>query len=388
MQSGKSRAVQSKCSFKYFNKLSPSPQAFSDAMKLKIHYLKHQSSKLSHSIEASMENSKSTLANRDNQSTAEPSVKSSSQDSEPEDLTKSSSSNKSTPSNPLMPNFVDNFSLQNFHLAQLALYQQHPFYYHHLYPLLTGQGVQPLASDILQQHIDQQKHQPSTSAKQLNPSQLLKLDAVQSAAVAMYHPSFPGMSASSTSSSSSSNLKRKLDEGLLSPSHSADGTISYLTKKMPKLKQGNFKMFKDEPIPTGYLKFRFNEDCNFTNCGYRNHQSHFHCCRNDCFYSFCDKTRFVQHTARHERLDKLMGDDFKQYRANMRCGYDECAYNKNMGKSIEDLNLNLKLIIVSFQPPFTKSNRTQQQVITFPLHEMQFHLLGHEQSGSTSTPAQ
>ncbi|XP_055714453.1 zinc finger protein castor homolog 1-like [Phlebotomus papatasi] len=93
------------------------------------------------------------------------------------------------------------------------------------------------------------------------------------------------------------------------------------------------RMFKDEPIPQGYLKFRFNEDCKFSNCGYRNHQSHFHCCRHDCFYSFCDKTRFVQHTARHERLDKLMGDDFKQYRANMRCGYDSCAYSKATGSS-------------------------------------------------------
>lgn len=290
-------------------------------MKLKIHYLKHQSSKLGLPMEAS--ENKSPLPNRDSHTTPEP-LKLSIQDSEPEDLTKSSS-NKSTPSsqaNPLMPNFVDNFSLQNFHLAQLALYQQHPFYYHHLYPLLTGQGVQPLTSDILQQHIDQQKHQPSTSTKQLTPTQLLKLESAQ--ASSMYP--FPGIPPSTSS------LKRKLEDTMLSPSHSSDGTISYLTKKIPKLKQSNFKMFKDEPIPTGYLKFRFNEDCNFTNCGYRNHQSHFHCCRNDCFYSFCDKTRFVQHTARHERLDKLMGDDFKQYRANMRCGYDECAYNKNMGK--------------------------------------------------------
>lgn len=316
MQSGMIKYTQEK---KYFKIEIVDFQAFSDAMKLKIHYLKHQSSKLSHSMEAS-EHTKSTLMKKDH---PEP-LKLASQDSEPEDLTKSSS-NKSTPSNqsnPLMPNFVDNFSLQNFHLAQLALYQQHPFYYHHLYPLLTGQAVQPLASDILQQHIDQQKHQPSTSTKQLNPAQLLKLESTQTSSI---YP-FPGMSPSTSS------LKRKLDDTLLSPSHSSDGTISYLTKKIPKLKQSNFKMFKDEPIPTGYLKFRFNEDCNFTNCGYRNHQSHFHCCRNDCFYSFCDKTRFVQHTARHERLDKLMGDDFKQYRANMRCGYEECAYNKNMGK--------------------------------------------------------
>lgn len=80
------------------------------------------------------------------------------------------------------------------------------------------------------------------------------------------------------------------------------------------------KRNRDHDIPSGYLKFRFNEDCGFERCGYRNHQSHFHCNRRDCHYSFCDKTRFVQHTARHERMDTLMGDDFRQFRANMQCG--------------------------------------------------------------------
>lgn len=85
------------------------------------------------------------------------------------------------------------------------------------------------------------------------------------------------------------------------------------------------RMLKDEPIPEGYLRFRFNEDCAYQHCGYRycilmclnifksgvqiynlcydfrEHQTHFHCTRRDCGYSFCDKTRFVQHTARHER---------------------------------------------------------------------------------------
>ncbi|XP_034480324.1 uncharacterized protein LOC117786269 isoform X2 [Drosophila innubila] len=89
---------------------------------------------------------------------------------------------------------------------------------------------------------------------------------------------------------------------------------------------GRGKRAKDQDIPTGYLKFRFNEDCGFERCGYRNHQSHFHCNRRDCHYSFCDKTRFVQHTARHERMDTLMGDDFRQYRANMRCGVIDCCY--------------------------------------------------------------
>ncbi|XP_015043317.2 uncharacterized protein [Drosophila pseudoobscura] len=86
------------------------------------------------------------------------------------------------------------------------------------------------------------------------------------------------------------------------------------------------KRARDHDIPSGYLKFRFNEDCGFDRCGYRNHQSHFHCNRRDCHYSFCDKTRFVQHTARHDRMDTLMGDDFQQFRANMRCGVASCCY--------------------------------------------------------------
>jgi hypothetical protein len=52
--------------------------------------------------------------------------------------------------------------------------------------------------------------------------------------------------------------------------------------------------------------------------------------RIDCGYSFCDKTRFVQHTARHERLDTLMGGDFQQFRANVHCGRPDCVYATTM----------------------------------------------------------
>ncbi|XP_068148842.1 uncharacterized protein [Drosophila tropicalis] len=96
--------------------------------------------------------------------------------------------------------------------------------------------------------------------------------------------------------------------------------------QVPAMPRPTTKRTRVEDIPTGYLKFRFNEDCSFEQCGYRNHQSHFHCNRRDCHYSFCDKTRFVQHTARHERMDTLMGDDFQQYRANMQCGMANCCY--------------------------------------------------------------
>lgn len=93
----------------------------------------------------------------------------------------------------------------------------------------------------------------------------------------------------------------------------------------------SMRMLKDEPVPEGYIRFRFNEDCRYPHCGYREHQTHFHCMRQDCGYSFCDKTRFVQHTARHERLDTLMGGDFQQYRANVPCGRSQCAYTSSLG---------------------------------------------------------
>jgi hypothetical protein len=94
------------------------------------------------------------------------------------------------------------------------------------------------------------------------------------------------------------------------------------------------RILKDEPVPEGYIRFRFNEDCAYVHCGYREHQTHFHCTREDCGYSFCDKTRFVQHTARHERLDTLMGGDFKQFRANVACGRPDCAYKSAQGRII------------------------------------------------------
>ncbi|XP_076365367.1 zinc finger protein castor homolog 1-like isoform X3 [Tachypleus tridentatus] len=98
-----------------------------------------------------------------------------------------------------------------------------------------------------------------------------------------------------------------------------------------KMRIPSLRILKDEPVPDGYNRYRFNEDCAYTHCGYREHQTHFHCTREYCGYSFCDKTRFVQHTARHERLDTLMGGDFNQYRATVNCGRPRCIYMNSTG---------------------------------------------------------
>lgn len=103
------------------------------------------------------------------------------------------------------------------------------------------------------------------------------------------------------------------------------------TAEEKRMRIASLRILKDEPVPDGYIRYRFNEDCQYPHCGYREHQTHFHCMRKDCGYSFCDKTRFVQHTARHERLDTLMGGDFHQYRANIHCGRPDCVYVNTIG---------------------------------------------------------
>lgn len=289
-------------------------QAFTDAAKLDVHYLRHQSSKLGDF----MDTERRRLEENSVELVPIPKASSSTETShdKPQDLSKPSPS-QTLPSFPMPPDFPHDFSLQSFHLAQLAL--QYPFYYQN--PFMAGQFPSlPLPPPL---------DQPSTSMK--NPTGLPTL--IPS------HFGFPNplelskvppelLGPAMAELQMKNMMKRKSET---EQAYELTNRMKLMKTATGAAKPNNVKMFKDEPIPTGYLKFRFNEDCNFPNCGYRNHQSHFHCCRQDCFYSFCDKTRFVQHTARHERLDKLMGDDFKQYRANMRCGHEDCAYNKNIG---------------------------------------------------------
>ncbi|XP_042237575.1 zinc finger protein castor homolog 1-like isoform X2 [Homarus americanus] len=111
------------------------------------------------------------------------------------------------------------------------------------------------------------------------------------------------------------------------------GAEDFNSQEAKKIRSNHsIRLLKDEPVPEGYIRFRFNEDCQYPHCGYREHQTHFHCMRKDCGYSFCDKTRFVQHTARHERLDTLMGGDFNQFRSNVACGRPDCVYASMIGQ--------------------------------------------------------
>ncbi|XP_076256377.1 zinc finger protein castor homolog 1-like isoform X3 [Rhynchophorus ferrugineus] len=165
---------------------------------------------------------------------------------------------------------------------------------------------------------------PQTLYQQGIPSQLMFQHAqlMQSPLLGHQNHSFPTENLTSPLAAMAANLnKRSMSPHDMSPD-----------AKKARI-QNSMRILKDEPVPAGYLRFRFNEDCKYQHCGYREHQTHFHCQRQDCGYSFCDKTRFVQHTARHERLDTLMGGDFQQYRANVACGRQDCAYTANLGST-------------------------------------------------------
>lgn len=250
-------------------------QGFTDEMKLKIHYLKHKQTKLGDNAEDESDRPNPVISNF--------------------------LSNFQNPSNSQLN---DNSSFQSVQLANFAqLYQQNPFYYPSLYPFLNNPA---LTNNVGLDQLSMMQF-PFPVAAMLQSNQNSAYD---------FHSDV----------SSIEPNKRKAFESI---DEQRDSAKKVKLNERPKEYQK--KGYKDDSVPSGYSRYRFNQDCNFANCGYRNHQSHFHCLRKECYYSFCDKTRFVQHTARHERLDKLMGDDFRQFRANMHCGYENCAYNKNIG---------------------------------------------------------
>ncbi|XP_074655619.1 zinc finger protein castor homolog 1-like [Tubulanus polymorphus] len=90
---------------------------------------------------------------------------------------------------------------------------------------------------------------------------------------------------------------------------------------------GSPRVNRDEPIPEGYIRFFAHEDCMCRGCSYRQSTTHFHCKRPTCMFGICSRQRIDQHSLRHLRIDKIMGDDFYQYRANIECAKLGCLYS-------------------------------------------------------------
>lgn len=86
---------------------------------------------------------------------------------------------------------------------------------------------------------------------------------------------------------------------------------------------------KTSATAPGYEKFRFSEDCGQERCAYRLSMTHYHCSRADCGYSFCDHSRFLQHSDRHRRIDVIMGDQFQQFHAKTDCRQAGCEHARS-----------------------------------------------------------
>ena len=118
------------------------------------------------------------------------------------------------------------------------------------------------------------------------------------------------------------------------------GTKTNVVPKQPyKMPEANHKLLvtgtptrgiKDDSVPEGYSRWKYNEECNYPKCPYRHSVTHFHCNRSDCGYGFSDRSRLVQHTLRHERIDSITGGELQQYRINQDCEQPNCEFNKKM----------------------------------------------------------
>jgi hypothetical protein len=112
--------------------------------------------------------------------------------------------------------------------------------------------------------------------------------------------------------------------------HSKHTTVKSPTSSANKVIGTGTRGLRDDSIPDGYSRWRYNEECKYPKCAYRHSVTHFHCIRDDCGYGFSDRSRLVQHTLRHERIDSITGGELQQYRINQDCGSNECEYNKKM----------------------------------------------------------
>ena len=84
---------------------------------------------------------------------------------------------------------------------------------------------------------------------------------------------------------------------------------------------------KDDNVPEGYTKYSYMDDCQYERCAYRLSSAHYHCMRDDCGHSFGDRSRAQQHTQKHERIDTILGEDFRQWPIHNICGYATCEFS-------------------------------------------------------------
>lgn len=145
---------------------------------------------------------------------------------------------------------------------------------------------------------------------------------------AMDESSFEASTEDSNMSENVTSISKRSGRKRMRTKHNDFVDSGEIIVKQRRISSGSIstKSSKDDSIPDGYIRVRHKDDCQFVKCAYRQGITHFHCTRPDCGYSFSDRSRLIQHTLRHERIDSLTGGEMQQFRMNQPCGREACEY--------------------------------------------------------------
>lgn len=89
------------------------------------------------------------------------------------------------------------------------------------------------------------------------------------------------------------------------------------------------KMLDEGMMLDGFRRYDLYEDCRDTACQFSLKVTHYHCTRENCGYRFCGRTHMYKHAQHHDRVDNLVLDDFKRFKASLCCDVADCQFSGN-----------------------------------------------------------
>ncbi|KAM9445873.1 zinc finger protein castor homolog 1 isoform 3-T4 [Clarias gariepinus] len=89
------------------------------------------------------------------------------------------------------------------------------------------------------------------------------------------------------------------------------------------------KMLDEGMMLDGFRRYDLYEDCRDTACQFSLKVTHYHCTRENCGYRFCGRTHMYKHAQHHDRVDNLVLDDFKRFKASLSCDVADCQFSGN-----------------------------------------------------------
>uniref|UniRef100_A0A8D0GLR2 Castor zinc finger 1 n=1 Tax=Sphenodon punctatus TaxID=8508 RepID=A0A8D0GLR2_SPHPU len=91
----------------------------------------------------------------------------------------------------------------------------------------------------------------------------------------------------------------------------------------------NFHKKNTQLINDGFQRFRATEDCGTVDCQfYGQKNTHFHCRRPGCTFTFKNKCDIEKHKSYHIKDDAYAKDGFKKFYKYEECKYEGCVYSK------------------------------------------------------------